>query len=113
MFEKFQSIINDKIDEYTNGKIDTTNSNLYDEFKTPIEYLEPQYLHKIDPIVASDLEIQFNESNDTQIETQTIYDHLMNPQDVFHKRSIIKNDIYTTHVDFLKDTQNDQKYGFF
>lgn len=106
MFEKFQSMINEKIDEYTNGKIDTTNSNLYDEFKTPIEYLEPQYLHKIDPIVASDLEIQFNESNDTQIQTQTIYDHLMNPQDVFHKKSVIKNDIYTTHVDFLKDTQN-------
>ena len=93
-------------------KNDTTNSNLYDEFKTPIEYLEPQYLHKIDPIVASDLENN-NESNDTQIETNTIYDHLMNPQDVFHKKSIIKNDIYTKCRFFKRYSKCYQKYGSF
>lgn len=104
MFENFQSMIQEKIDDFTNCKTDISNSYLYQNFKTPIEYLPQNDLYKVDPIVATDLEIEFNDSSSNL--TNTMYDHLMNPIDVFHKKSIMKNDIYTTNTDFLCDTQN-------
>ena len=104
MFENFQSMIQEKIDDFTNCKTDISNSYLYQNFKTPIEYLPQNDLYKVDPIVATDLEIEFNDSSSNL--TNTMYDHLMNPIDVFHKKSIMKNNIYTTNTDFLCDTQN-------
>lgn len=98
MFESIQSMI----DNITNSKVDISNANIYEEFKLPIEYLKSD-IYEIDPIVKSDLEIDFCDTSDNV--TNTMYDHLLLPEDVFDTKCMVRNNMYTTNVKYLQETQ--------
>ncbi len=69
-------------------------------FKLPIEYLETKYVHTLPDVVVSDLELVSATS------TESMYDTLLKPQNVFAK-NIIENwkKSFTSDVEFLKQTQ--------
>ena len=94
MFESIQSMI----DNMTNSKVDISNANIYEEFKLPIEYLKSD-IYEIDPIVKSDLEIEFGDTSDNV--TNTMYDHLLLPEDVFDTKCMVRNNIYTTKCEIF------------
>lgn len=118
MFSKFKNILQENISEFINEKDEFTDNDskpldLYSEFKTPIQYLEKD-IYKLNDIVLNDLELQNNNDIDISLNeydlsnntTNTMYDHLLNPEHIFAENMIINsNKYYTTNVGYLKDTQ--------
>jgi hypothetical protein len=98
MFESIQSMI----DDMTNSKVDISNADIHDEFKLPIQYLETD-VYEIDDNIAADLEIDFCDVSGHM--SNTMYDHLLLPEDVFDMKCIVRNNMYTTNADFLQETQ--------
>ena len=71
-------------------------------FKLPIEYLEPNEIHKLSNIVSNDLEL----SNNQDSSNKSIYEYAFKPTHTFSKKMISKwNSKYTTNTVFLNDTQ--------
>jgi len=84
-----------KIINTTEDKV-PLKSNL---FKLPIEYLSPNAIHELSPIVVSDLELV--DSNN-----QSMYDILLKPKSAFSKSMVEKwSKSYTSDAAFLKETQ--------
>lgn len=94
---KYEEFIN-KIDEKkketpSNISIDTT-------FKLPITYIDPSYVFALTDVVSSDLEL-------INLNKNGMYDYLFQPKHVFAKQLIHEwKKSYTTHPEFLQDTQN-------
>ena len=83
--------------EKTNGKLP-----IHHKFKLPISYLEEGKKHILSPIVSTDLELSFIDS-----EKPTMYEYLFKPTHEFARNMIPEwNKKYTTDVSFLQDTQN-------
>lgn len=71
-------------------------------FRLPVEYIDPTYLHNLSPNVSSDLELA-----DSISENKPMYEFILNPQHSYGKKMIQKwNQKYTTHVPFLRDSQD-------
>lgn len=90
----------------TQIKIDSIHNN----FRLPIQYLDPAERHALSPVISNDLELSVSDSN------TSMYDYLFLPKHDF-ARSIIPEwrKQYTTNVDFLNDSkyviQNMGKYN--
>ena len=72
-------------------------------FKLPMQYLDKKHIHDLSPTVLQDLEL---------LRTQTcnsvpMYDIVFNPQHDFARKMIVKTSSqFTSHIPFLKDTQD-------
>ena len=71
-------------------------------FRLPIEYIDSTYIHHLSANVAEDLELA-----NSITENKPIYDFLLNPEHAYGKKMIQKwKQKYTTHIPFLRDSQN-------
>ena len=69
-------------------------------FQLPIEYLDPKDIYVLNNVVSTDLELN------TDISSNTMYDHLMNPKTPFEENMIHKwKNKYTTNKQFLEESQ--------
>jgi hypothetical protein len=113
ILEHFQSII-----EKITGQEPKTESqeeipvNIYNGFKLPIHYTPSEYIHKLSPIVSSDLELIPYQKNKDEIpcsqnpQQKCMYDYLLKPKHDFAFNMISEwNQQYTTYTPFLKDSQ--------
>jgi energy-coupling factor transporter ATP-binding protein EcfA2 len=72
--------------------------SMYEGFKLPINYVEPQFVHSLSPQVASDLELSTGGN---------MYSHILTPKHDFAKNIQTEwSTQYTTHIPFLRDTQS-------
>jgi len=87
---------------------------IYHGFELPIHYTPAEYLHKLSPIVSSDLELipyQKNHDDNDQIPCSQsspvcMYEYLLKPKHDFAFNMISEwNQQYTTYTPFLKDSQ--------
>ena len=92
------------------NKISNTVSKIISKFSLPITYLTPSLIHPLSPIVANDLELNIDNSHNTDVSGETnnvsMYDNIFIPKHIFAKQMInqwVKQ--YTTNIPYLKDTQ--------
>ena len=83
------------------GLSDTKDPVETDPFKLPIEYLDPSDKYVLNDVVAADLELSASD-----LSSNTMYHHMMNPKTPFEENIIpIWKNTYTTNANFLKETQ--------
>jgi len=83
-------------DIFTNKKETLVSTITIDsEFKLPIDYLDPEVVHTLSPIVANDLELD-----------SCVYEIALKPQHEYAKDMIKRvKTKYTSHTGFLENTQ--------
>ena len=120
MLSDIQNNIETSINKLFNNEEEKEEAvNMYDEFKIPILYLDKP-IYKLNETILDDLELQEKEEeleeetydiSDNDISnnkiTQSMYNHLVNPNNEFSNKMIKKINVhYTTFIPYLKDTQS-------
>jgi hypothetical protein len=86
------------------------NKDIHKVFRLPILYVEQDKLFTLNPIVANDLELttpQIEDISGTPIESNTMYQHLLKPQNKFASALLPEwSKYFTSDTDFLEQTQN-------
>jgi len=89
------------------GPLNTTSESPKKIFRLPITYLDTNLVHKLSPVVASDLELACSTEPDESTNGLPMYEHLVLPKHDFAKQMIHEwKTHFTTDVAFLKDTQH-------
>lgn len=121
MLSDIQDNIETTIKKLFNGEEEEQEKiNMYDEFKIPILYLDKP-VYKLNETILDDLELQEKEDDQDTSETcdisdndisnnkitQSMYNHLVNPNNEFSNKMMKKINVhYTTFIPYLKDTQS-------
>jgi len=94
----------------TPPKNSISNRDIHKYFRLPILYVDSHKLFDLNPIVANDLELTkplIEDVSGSPIQSNTMYEHLLKPQNQFASALIPEwSKYFTTDVDFLKQTQD-------
>jgi hypothetical protein len=81
--------------------------DLVNAIKLPIEYLDSNSINRLSQNIITDLElVETISNNDDKSNDKSIYNHIFSPSNCFGELVVKKlPNIYTTNIDYLKDTQ--------
>jgi len=112
LFQKFKLSIHAGKENMANSDLSSSpippnptmfQCNQIQQFKLPIEYLDPSNTFSLSEVVSSDLELVSQSPMD---ERQCMYDYMFQPTHIFGKLLIPNwNKSYTTNTTYLNDTQ--------
>ena len=100
--ESLDNMMSETLDIDNSDTIDTYEHNdaIYGPFQLPIDYMEPDTLHELSPIVTEDLEL-VESKGDT-----SLYDQLFQPSHVLGQNMIQEwKKHFTSNEQYLLDTQ--------